>query len=328
MPSRSYRYQHISSALEWGWALHRLNLKIGYTTFQKALQFAFTERISLSILLPTNKTGFGTHGPCTPSAQSNAKQKMHMISWASLAWQELSAYTMWSHSHHNVGCTLRVHARARPAHVEASSSTFWGFMCCFRNSAWLPHFGTYWSSLQFSRKLTDWAEDQWKSILTSITSNCRISASQPRIDPTLHKPPTNIFNPCSSSTKYEDAPMLFNPNLCTWLVGCLMKSIKLNKKIQENTRFSMTLHKDATSQLLQVWKIGLHTWEKYVQDHHAQTPWCMSQPALANWSHELLLFVNAIQKHAGLGRPFIFTLKYVWMGICQWMESLNNDSKH
>ncbi len=34
----------------------------------------------------------------------------------------------------------------------------------------------------------------------------------------------------------------------------------------------MTLHKDATSQLLQVWKIELHTWEKYVQDHHAQTP--------------------------------------------------------
>jgi hypothetical protein len=66
--------------------------------------------------------------------------------------------------------------------------------------------------------------------------------------------------------------MLFNPNLCTCLVGCLMKSMKLNKKIQKNTRFSMTIHKDATSQLLQVWKIGLHTWEKYVQDHHAQTP--------------------------------------------------------
>ncbi len=238
---------------------------------------------------------------------------------------------MWSHSHHNIGCTLRVHARALPAHVEASSSTFLGFMCCFRNSAWLPHFGIYWSNLQFSRKHTpsDWAEDQWKSILTSITSNCRISASQPRIDPTLHKPPTNIFNPCSSSTKYEDAPMLFNPNLCTCLVGCLMKSMKLNKKIQKNTRFSMTIHKDATSQLLQVWKIGLHTWEKYVQDHHAQTPWCMSQPALANWSHELLLFVNVIQKHGGLGRHFTFTTQISLNGNIsvdgksqQWLEAL------
>jgi hypothetical protein len=108
-----------------------------------------------------------------------------------------------------------------------------------------------------------------------------------------------------------------------------MKSIKLNKKIQENTRFSMTLHKDATSQLLQVWKIGLHTWEKYVQDHHAQTPWCMSQPALANWSHELLLFVNAIQKHAGLGRPFTFTTQISLNGNMsvdgksqQWLKAL------
>ncbi len=238
---------------------------------------------------------------------------------------------MWSHSHHNIGCTLWVHAGALPVHVEASSSTFWGFMCCFRTAPDYLILGFIEAICDFPESilLQIWAEDQWKSILTSITSNCRISASQPRIDPTLHKPPTNIFNPCSSSTKYKDAPMLFNSNLCTCLVGCLMKSMKLNKQIQKNTRFSMTSHKDAMSQLLQVWKIELHTWEKYVQDHHAQTPWCMSQPALAIWSHELLLFVNVIQKHAGLGRAFTFTTQISLNGKMsvdgksqQWLEAL------